>query len=399
MANINDDFFKKKHIWSEVKDDLLAYYFKPYFSKILYTRKPIVYVDCFAGKGKFDDGNLGSPMIILDIIDEKLANNGARGRVATHFIELHHAEELKNNLKKYPNSNVISGNFTEEIYNLLPKTEGQNLFLYIDPYGVKDLKSSVFDELAAKKFYSVELLINMNSFGFFREACRALGVKYISDSEFEDLIEYSPAVLDSAVKSIDELDEVAGGEYWHEIVDNYKKELIDGYEAEDRFTKEYCKMLGENYKFVLNMPIRLKRGQRPKYRMIHATNHPEGCILMANNIHERWKKLSDIQSNGQLAMWEEDCENKIIDMEEIKEKVKVHFRNCKKPIRLNKAVAYFYVRYGVICSTRIINDILKDFEKQGKIEIMRNPPYTTNGQKSTFMTESRQKKIFVRWLT
>ena len=27
------------------------------------------------------------------------------------------------------------------------------------------------------------------------------------------------------------------------------------------------------YKYVLDMPIRLKRGQHPKCRMIHATNH------------------------------------------------------------------------------------------------------------------------------
>jgi hypothetical protein len=58
MAKKNDDFFKEKKPWSEVKDELLGCYFKPYVSKILHTYKPLVYVDCFAGKGKFEDVDL-----------------------------------------------------------------------------------------------------------------------------------------------------------------------------------------------------------------------------------------------------------------------------------------------------------------------------------------------------
>ena len=42
MAKKNDDFFKEKKPWSEVKDELLGCYFKPYVSKILHTYKPLV---------------------------------------------------------------------------------------------------------------------------------------------------------------------------------------------------------------------------------------------------------------------------------------------------------------------------------------------------------------------
>ena len=62
MSKDNKDFFKVKKIWSVVKDELLACYLVPYFSKIMSTRKPLLYVDCFAGKGKFDDGKNGSPL-------------------------------------------------------------------------------------------------------------------------------------------------------------------------------------------------------------------------------------------------------------------------------------------------------------------------------------------------
>ena len=78
MAKKNDDFFVEKKPWSEVKDQLLGCYLKPYIAKILHTRKPLIYVDCFAGKGKFDDGKQGSPLIALDLIHyDRTASNSA----------------------------------------------------------------------------------------------------------------------------------------------------------------------------------------------------------------------------------------------------------------------------------------------------------------------------------
>ena len=50
MAKDNTSFFERKQIWSTVKDELLGCYLKPYISKILATRHPLFYVDCFAGK-------------------------------------------------------------------------------------------------------------------------------------------------------------------------------------------------------------------------------------------------------------------------------------------------------------------------------------------------------------
>lgn len=72
MSKDSKEFFVKKNEWSVIKDELLACYLKPYFSKILTTKKPVNYVDCFAGKGKFDDGSKGSPLIALDIISNCL---------------------------------------------------------------------------------------------------------------------------------------------------------------------------------------------------------------------------------------------------------------------------------------------------------------------------------------
>lgn len=187
MAKKNDDFFAEKKPWSKVKDELLGCYLTPYVAKILYTYKPVAYVDCFAGKGKFDDGNPGSPLIALDIFQKGLAKTRMNGkpRIGASFIDLNYASDLEANLSAYPGVKIVSGAYEDTIDELLKSKAGWNVFLYIDPYGIKALDCSRFDTFANGQFNTIELLINMNSFGFIREACNAMGMKFkIDDSGF-----------------------------------------------------------------------------------------------------------------------------------------------------------------------------------------------------------------------
>jgi three-Cys-motif partner protein len=90
MAKDNSDFFKSKNSWSEIKDRLLGWYLRPYFQKLLTSRKPICYVDCFAGQGMFDDGKPGSPVIALQARDacmDSMKPGNARGKIDVCFIE------------------------------------------------------------------------------------------------------------------------------------------------------------------------------------------------------------------------------------------------------------------------------------------------------------------------
>ena len=398
MAKKNDDFFVEKKAWSEVKDALLGNYFKPYVQKILYTHRPLVYVDCFAGKGKFEDGKPGSPIIALDIIKEcRAISHTESSSIHTTFIDLNYALDLKENLRGYYGVKIVSGKFEDNINEILKNKDKCNVFLYIDPYGIKALKCSLFDNFAKRNFYSIELLINMNSFGFIREACHALGTAFDAPDVFDDLIEYDTTKLDATDKSIMELNEIAGGDYWQSIITAYNKHEIDGYEAEAIFAEQYCMRLMENYRFVLNMPLRIKKGQRPKYRMIHATNHCDGCLLMVDNICKRWEMWQDVQNEGQLSLFTETYDNNIIDEEEIEHKVIEHFGQCDTWVSLNEALAIFFVKHGPICKTGEVAKILSRLEKAGKLMAVRSPDKTDKGTPTKFMTEGKGKTVSVRW--
>ena len=411
MSKDNKDFFKQKKVWSEVKDELLGCYLVPYFNKIFHTKKPVLYVDCFAGQGKFDDGNDGSPLVALKCLDTSLQQTseskiGAPDpRVYMRFIELNHHEALKQNIpiEHAGRTKVVPGAFETEIIPLLTKAiqtyKDLNAFLYVDPYGIKALNMPLFLQLPSV-FSSAELLINLNSFGFIREALRVrkVALRENEDELLSELDEYEPSVL----HSVQDLDRIAGGEYWKNIVDQYANETINIDDAEKLFAEQYKKKLRKSYSYVLDMPIRLHPENKPKYRMVHATNHPDGCTLMADNMFKRTDYLVVmIQNKGQTSMWEFTSENEVVIDAFLDEKMLTLIDQVcmDRPIRLNELQAVFFDTYGVICSTKHLSSgqkgsVLKRLEKAGKIEIIRTPEQR-NGTKTRFWTEKGKDTIHI----
>jgi len=411
MPKNNRDFFKEKNNWSEIKDRLLACYLPQYFQKVLMTGKPIFYVDCFSGKGKFDDGNLGSPIIALQIRDACLTQTSNKdGKIETHFIELNHAEELASNISIFNNSNgqpfITSGKYEETIEGLLEKRNNYNVFLYVDPYGIKALDFSLFNKFQNSGFASFEILVNFNSFGFIRDACRVMSVDYNKDealNNLEDLIEYEPTQITSNKQSENILNSIANGDYWKKIITEFKNGAINGYQAEKAFSAEYKQQLKKGFAYVLDMPIRLKEGQRPKYRMIHACNHKDGCFLMAKNMQSRKEELFiDIQQGGQISLFDFDpsvsstAENEIINEDEVLALVKEHLLIFDEDVKLTNFIASFLNKHGLLCDFKMIYNALGKLEEIRFIEITRKPALTENGRKRTFWEEKKNQTLTLR---
>lgn len=251
MSKDNKNFFKTKNRWSEIKNRLLGCYLTPYFQKVLLTGRPIFYVDCFAGKGKFEDGNPGSPLVALQARDSCLSRTmSLHGKIDTCFIDLNYAEELSINIADFNNifghPTVVSGKYEEKIEEILSGKRGANVFLYIDPYGIKALDSALFDKFETYGFHTFEMLINFNSFGFFRDACRVMKIDYQNDEAFEDLddlVEYEPTQVSASRQSEKLLTSIAGGDYWKSIVRDYRQRRLMGI----KLRKDYLQNINRGY--------------------------------------------------------------------------------------------------------------------------------------------------------
>lgn len=407
MAKDNSKFFDKKQEWSVIKDNLLLSYLPAYFQKILFTHKPVFYVDCFAGMGVFKDGQPGSPVIALDIRREALSKTLATdARIDMCFIDKNYEAELRQNTSAYPEfdsrgrKTIIGGKYETEILRLLQEHIGCNVFLYIDPYGIKALDYGLFTQSLAFKPPSFEMLINMNSFGFIRAACRAMNIP-CDDIDVHDLVEYDPTEFDSSPRSIELLDRIAGGRYWREIVGKYQQDKVHDkeacFKAENAFSRAYKERLRETFTYVLDMPLRLKAGGPPKYRLIHVTNHPDGCTLMADNMMSRAKELLvTVQNKMQLDLFGQDVDNNIVDDRDIYVKVKQRVSLLRGGSRLGEFMANFFTEEGVVCGTGDIKTALRKLEDEKYVEVNRIPPLTPNGRPSRSFEDGKGKTVVIR---
>jgi three-Cys-motif partner protein len=326
-------------------------------------------------------------------------------QVNMKFIELNHPQELEESIPTQHRNRckVIGGKFEHKIVPLLQNAILENIrsnvFLYLDPYGVKALNAKLFDSLPGA-FNSAELLINLNSFGFIREACRVMKIRFREEENdvLSDLEEYDTSFLNS----VQELDDIAGGDYWQKVIEDYNNGKINCYQAEKRFSQLYKEHLSRKYTYVLDMPIRLRAGQHPKYRMIHATRHQDGCILMADNIAKCIDHLViDIQSGGQLSLWPQTADNEMMIDDKLMEMVQELLENTTEWTGLNVFLAKFYTTYGVVCelsklSSGVKGSVLKTLDKSGYIEVKRYPAHTSNGRERQFWQESKGYMLLLR---
>ena len=337
------------------------------------TKVPIVYIDGFAGKGKFDDGTLGSPLLVKERLYQAKSTSKFDTPINAYFVEYEHADELKSNLSD-ASLHVIQGDYRIKVKEILDSNRNKNVFLYVDPYGIKYLDFGIFATLDTTKYNSVELLLNLNSFGFLREACRLLKVNVNADDIMPDF-----AVATNDIKNdIPNMNLIAHGTYWQEIVEDYQQGKLDIFQAEDAFLAKYMKELNKTFSYVCRIPIRFSKSKLAKYQMIFATNHKHGVFLMADSMIACKNKMEVNINKGQLSIF--DYDSTLDNCEDVMfAEIPSEFIDVKE-LYLN-----FYRHRGILYLTKDMNNALKQLESKGKIEIVRMPLYTAQGRPSKSM--------------
>jgi len=262
-----------------------------------------------------------------------------------------------------------------------------NIFCYLDPFGPTDVSFQNLLDLNSERFYSTEVLLNLHSFGFYRWACSLLG-KECDDSETpdDDLDEEFLYEDESTPKTISAATSIAGGDYWESLVRKYQP-LKGGYDFEIDFSTAFCKKLGETYKYVLNIPIRIKTKRIPKYRLIHCTNHFTGCVLMYDNICKRRAELINIQNNYQITFLQETLDHQGICRDDIKQAFLTHLRKYTSATDLEKCFADFFTSKGITLPISDFNSFIKEFREANEI-IVISPP-TKGGKPSKTLTNAQ----------
>lgn len=273
------DFFDTKRDWSKYKDFVLGYYLEPYVPKVNTLGKPILVVDCFAGRGEFRDGQPGSPLIIAETI-KKWRDKGVP--IQSIFIEAHpdnHAylHGLMENCREY--ADVRLGSFDDHLSEIAQQARQNTVFLYVDPYNVRGLTfermKAVYDQIHMS---SVEVLLNFNAAAFMRWALAALQRHNdIPDETADEPLDQFEDALGEPVE-LATLDAIAGGAYWRSIA---LDPALTFPQKLDHLTAKYMDRMRSSFTYVARCEIKAKYDHRvPKYYLIYATRHGDGLELI-----------------------------------------------------------------------------------------------------------------------
>ncbi|KNF08524.1 hypothetical protein CLPU_6c00100 [Gottschalkia purinilytica] len=378
------NFFKEKKEWSIVKDNILNWYLTPYLSKIINTRKPVYIIDCFAGKGKFDSGEVGSPLIIAEQINSNL-NKKSSTDIKLLCIEKNknYYNALEQNLMPFKKFCYgFNGTFEDGFDSILKSINNKNVFFYIDPYGIKSLNFDIFNKIKKSNCHSYEVLMNFNTFGFLREGCRILNYKY--DSKFESEVD-SMYELNNSIEEC-YLSDIANGTYWKDILYQYNNKKITMLEAEELFIDNYLKTLERKniFKYTLSIQIKLKQKNMLKYRLVFGTNHIDGLFLMCDNMNQKLNYMIEKENLGQMSLFSNQCGNECLDINNKARNKIIDILKQNKPNFIDLEELYYKLIKVFEINYKISNykKILTELEKDNLILVERDPEHTKSGRKS-----------------
>lgn len=287
---MSPDFFQSKKPWSPYKDMILAYYLKPYLSKVCSLGKPVVVFDCFAGPGRFDDGADGSPLIIAKAV-RQIADTGKAVSAILIEEKKKFFQQLQESMNGYQAvCRTVHGSFEDSAREIADIGRDNTVFVYIDPYGIKPLHFDILAGIYANidKGSSVEVLLNFNTPSLVRNGLAALKCWQEDGNEEELDRSMSPADIDT----------IAGGDYWREIVTSD----IPFSDKEERCVSEYVRLMKQYFDEVCSYGIKEKYEHTiPKYRLIFGSRHEDAFILMNDAIcNARDKFLGKQRVDGYL---------------------------------------------------------------------------------------------------
>lgn len=253
---------------TEVKHELLKKYIKPWFNKISTLSREIHYIDGFAGRGEYEDGSIGSPLLAMDAVNAKFEHENADSKVdafrvyaveknESNFEDLQRRIEKKNG-EVHPkiHGEAIPGEFGEEAKEYIRKNSGQPepCFIFIDPFGFQGVPLDIVAQLMNLRGTGIEVFITFMS---------GKMAQFLTSETHQQA-----------------MDAVFGTADWRDHVE-FDAEKEERAEQLMLFYERQLR-LEADIEYVWPFQMYEEGKRQTAYYLIHATNHFEGFKLMKN---------------------------------------------------------------------------------------------------------------------
>lgn len=306
----DSSFFDVKREWSKRKDLVLGHYLTPYLSKIARVKRPVLIVDGFAGRGKFRDGNPGSPLLIAEVVREVRQTSPG---TAFSILCVERSDEIIDDLRGFVGNEatVVHGRFQDQISEVAARAKNESVFLYLDPYTSTGLHLADLERVfaALRNGMSVEVLMNFNGAAIARHGASVLGVTVEPEVD-KDL-------ANESVKT-ESIDAVLGGSWWQAII----RADVAFADKVARITDGYCRRLSEFFAEVLVHTVFEKSTHAlPKYTLVFGSRHEDSLELMNDAMAKSRAMLADKEMPSEPTLFETRSESLVPDVSRLPETV------------------------------------------------------------------------------
>jgi len=276
-----DQFWEQQRLPGVFKHDLLRRYL-PRFAGKTGSRAPgVVYLDGYAGRGRYQDGSPASAERILQIAEQQVAQ-GINYRLFFYEPDPESFAALNGVVGEYVARGVQAEADDCEVIGGLDQVVvaagGKPLFLFLDPCGLGIpflVLTRTLSGPRAAKWPPTEVLLN-----FSLDAVRRIAGHVASATPTE--------------KSMVRLDEVLGGDWWRDLV---QQGVSD--QAVDEIVRGFMERLGRATGMrILAMPVRRDPAHKPVYFLVFGTRNPLGIWYFSDDTAratETWWSTFDAQ--------------------------------------------------------------------------------------------------------
>lgn len=277
-----DQYWEQQGLPSVFKHDLLKRYLPRFSGKTGSQAEGVVYLDGYAGRGRYEDGRPASAELILQIAESQ----GARGigyRLFFHEPDPGSYRVLKGVVDEYVARGVRAeakpSEVVEGLDDAVDAATGLPLFLFLDPCGLGipfSVLATTLNGPRAAKWPPTEVLLN-----FSLEAVRRIGGHVTSPTPNEN--------------TMARLDEALDGSWWR---DHFRNGVADG--AVTKIVNGFMERLGRVARMhIVAIPVRRGPSHKPVYYLVFGTRKPLGIWHFSDDaaraIGTWWDSVSAIE--------------------------------------------------------------------------------------------------------
>lgn len=272
----HDEFFNERRAAAVLKHGIIKRYPVVFASKAgsAVKGRKVVFLDGYAGTGRYDDGSPGSPILFVQCAEAVAKFRNVTGCFVEADPEYFKILESVVAELPEPRPKLYPGDLDAHLHKILQVAQDAALFAFLDPFGTALHRQRLTDDLLGRAMWPpTEVLLHFS-------VSTVARIGGIARKVFREGREATP----KEAKTIANIDRFLGGQWWRqyfEAATEAETATAAALRVADAFRQEICQQSGYE---AVQMEVRMRPDQLPKYVLVLFTRHLDGAWHFANSL-------------------------------------------------------------------------------------------------------------------